>query len=97
MRHRWAREGSSPEWSAEVALHRAGSKKLIKHFRPPQLGINNHPDYRSNLCCGAAEGALKPIRNLPVYAEEGTIVFSKQSGGTTALFFRFYDWQPNVF
>jgi hypothetical protein len=27
------------EWAAEVALHHgAGSKKLIKHFRPPKLG-----------------------------------------------------------
>ena len=28
------------EWAAEVALHHgAGSKKLIKHFRPPKLGM----------------------------------------------------------
>jgi hypothetical protein len=28
------------EWAAEVALHRrTGSKKFIKHFRPPKLGI----------------------------------------------------------
>ena len=30
----------SQEWAAEAALHhRPGSKKLIKHFRPPKLGI----------------------------------------------------------
>jgi hypothetical protein len=28
------------EWAAEMTLHhRLGSKKLIKHFRPPKLGI----------------------------------------------------------
>jgi hypothetical protein len=28
------------EWAAEMALHHSpGSKKLIKHFRPPKLGI----------------------------------------------------------
>jgi hypothetical protein len=28
------------EWAAEVVLHRrTGAKKLIKHFRPPKLGI----------------------------------------------------------
>ena len=28
------------EWAAEVALgYRGGSKKLIKHFRPPKFGM----------------------------------------------------------
>src|SRR5215469_16412830 len=46
--------------AAEMALHyRPGSKKLIKHVRPPSWELNNHPDHRgsrSNLCCGEADG-----------------------------------------
>jgi hypothetical protein len=59
----------SHQWAAKMALHhRLGSKKLIKHFRPPKLGLNTIPTIEEAEANYVVErqGALKPDAALRV-------------------------------